>query len=339
MAQGTRQNFSENSPEARDFGAEFFSMYRSIFPAKSSPLPSSLSLTPSTRSSSAGGGGGCYEDESTTEHRLIQARLILEHQQLNDQYDLFQTHLRNLNKEIDFLRRENAELRSVNTELLKILSSPAAFQGFLLSSGAYPNQSLLDSFRRLDIGGVLAPDHGHGVEDVSDISPTSVMETNRIERPSAERVSLPKSISVRSTGYQKAISHSPGNSSREGPGRSSNRPRSVPNPIASRTETQRVYVPGVGEKEEESGGLELDVYNQGMFKTELCNKWQQTGACPYGEHCQFAHGITELRPVIRHPRYKTEICRMVLSGERCPYGHRCHFRHSLTEQERLLLPR
>ena len=111
---------------------------------------------------------------------------------------------------------------------------------------------------------------------------------------------------------------------------------------------QKVYVPGgvgtngAGKREEEeqaAADLEMEVYNQGMFKTELCNKWQDTGTCPYGDHCQFAHGITELRPVIRHPRYKTEICRMVLSGDRCPYGHRCHFRHSLTEEERSLLPR
>lgn len=101
-------------------------------------------------------------------------------------------------------------------------------------------------------------------------------------------------------------------------------------------EQPRVYVPDAGEiKEEEQEPLELDVYNQGMFKTEICNKWQETGACPYGDHCQFAHGIGELRPVIRHPRYKTEVCRMMLSGGNCPYGHRCHFRHALTDQERL----
>lgn len=99
---------------------------------------------------------------------------------------------------------------------------------------------------------------------------------------------------------------------------------------------QRVYVPG-SDKEEGGGDLELEVYNQGMFKTELCNKWQETGTCPYGEQCQFAHGIKELRAVIRHPRYKTQVCRMVLAGDKCPYGHRCHFRHSLTEQERLQL--
>lgn len=100
-------------------------------------------------------------------------------------------------------------------------------------------------------------------------------------------------------------------------------------------EQQRVYVPG-SKKEEEA--VEFEVYNQGMLKTELCNKWQETGTCPYGENCQFAHGITELRPVIRHPRYKTEVCRMVLAGDMCPYGHRCHFRHSLTEEERRLGP-
>lgn len=99
---------------------------------------------------------------------------------------------------------------------------------------------------------------------------------------------------------------------------------------------QRVYVEG-GKGEEDKEAVELEVYNQGMMKTELCNKWQETGACPYGHHCQFAHGITELRPVIRHPRYKTELCRMVLAGDTCPYGHRCHFRHTLTDQERSFL--
>jgi len=85
---------------------------------------------------------------------------------------------------------------------------------------------------------------------------------------------------------------------------------------------------------DEAAALELEVYDQGMFKTELCNKWQETGECPYGDHCQFAHGIGEIRPVIRHPRYKTEVCRMVLAGDTCPYGHRCHFRHALSPSDR-----
>ncbi|KAF3515519.1 hypothetical protein DY000_02062930 [Brassica cretica] len=59
------------------------------------------------------------------------------------------------------------------------------------------------------------------------------------------------------------------------------------------------------------------------------NKWKRskrddTGTCPYGDSCQFAHGIKELRPVIRHPRYKTEVCRMVLAGDICPYGSWLH---------------
>eukprot|EP00850_Spirogloea_muscicola_P004095 SM000017S02835 [mRNA] locus=s17:551207:555719:- [translate_table: standard] len=76
-----------------------------------------------------------------------------------------------------------------------------------------------------------------------------------------------------------------------------------------------------------------DVYNQGTYKTELCNKWEEHGTCPYGSRCQFAHGVQQLRPVLRHPRYKTELCRMVASGAVCLYGHRCHFRHTLTPQE------
>ncbi|KAJ4884066.1 Zinc finger CCCH domain-containing protein 14 [Raphanus sativus] len=103
--------------------------------------------------------------------------------------------------------------------------------------------------------------------------------------------------------------------------------------LGSDSVTQKVCVPTKGERD----ALEVEVYRQGMTKTELCNKWQQTGACPYADNCQFAHGIDELRPVIRHPRYKTEVCRMIVTGATCPYGHRCHFRHSLTEQERMLL--
>ncbi|KAJ4824051.1 hypothetical protein Tsubulata_049509, partial [Turnera subulata] len=78
----------------------------------------------------------------------------------------------------------------------------------------------------------------------------------------------------------------------------------------------KVYIRGRNKEEEEA--LELEVYKQGATKTELYNKWQETGACPYGDQCQFAHSIKELRPVIRHPRYKTEVCRMVLSGDTCP---------------------
>jgi butyrate response factor 1 len=74
--------------------------------------------------------------------------------------------------------------------------------------------------------------------------------------------------------------------------------------------------------------VEVDAFRQGAVKTELCNKWER-GACPYDGRCRFAHGMEELRPVIRHPRYKTLPCQLVAAASGCPYGHRCHFRHSM----------
>lgn len=76
------------------------------------------------------------------------------------------------------------------------------------------------------------------------------------------------------------------------------------------------------------------VSDQGMYKTEICNKWLEVGWCSYGSRCQFAHGMEELRYVLRHPRYKTELCRMVAAGGKCSYAHRCHFRHTLTKEEK-----
>ncbi|XP_009357776.2 zinc finger CCCH domain-containing protein 14 [Pyrus x bretschneideri] len=291
-----------NSPDSsREFGDDFDPMYRSLFPPKYT-LPSSLSLTPSTRSTSfSDSDSDDHHRHSTTSHNLNQAQLVLEYQELRDHYDLCNSHLRNLTNELDSLRRENAQLRSANTDLVKLLSSQAAFQSCLLSSSsssAFQSPmaaSFLDDFQRLGFG-YLSPHDGVISEESSDISPTSVIERNRLV--DTDRISLPKSISVRS----------------------STRPR-VPNQLVSRPLTQS----------------EMKVFNQGMLKTELCNKWEETGTCPYGENCQFAHGVRELRPVLRHPRYKTQLCRMVLAGGACPYGHRCHFRHSLTEQEKLQL--
>lgn len=194
----------------RDFGTEFASMYRSIFWQKS-PIHSSRSVTPSTRSTSAEG-----EDTNATEHRLQHARLILEHQELTDLCKIYRSRILELNEELEVICRENTELRLANTELVKLLSSRAALQSFLLSaSGPSPSRSLVDDFHRLSIGGVSPPDvHGH--EEVLDISPTSVIENNRFERPNPERVTLPKSISVRSTVYQKT---NPLVASHDGPSR------------------------------------------------------------------------------------------------------------------------
>ncbi|GMY24302.1 zinc finger CCCH domain-containing protein 14 isoform X6 [Fagus crenata] len=305
----TRSNTTEN----QNFGTDFASLYHSIFQPKSS-LPTSISLSSPSTCSSSIDDHPQYSDAVSTQHRLNQARLILQYQELNDHYDLCRARFVDLVSEAESLRHENAELRLANAELLKLLTSQASFQNLLLSS-SYPNRSFLHDLRRLSTED----------EDHAD-------RTNRFDN----RFSLPKSISVRSSGFTKA-NLPPPDAANTAPTRtttrSSTRPRVPTTQLASAS--KRVYVAGKGEEDEEA--VELEVYNQGMFKTELCNKWQETGACPYGEHCQFAHGITELRPVIRHPRYKTEVCRMVLSGDSCPYGHRCHFRHTLTEQERFLL--
>jgi len=69
-------------------------------------------------------------------------------------------------------------------------------------------------------------------------------------------------------------------------------------------------------------------FNTRLYKTELCRSWTELGYCPYGDsRCQFAHGKSELRPVIRHKKYKTVKCKNFLAGY-CPYGSRCCFIHS-----------
>ncbi|KAI3519318.1 hypothetical protein L1887_08348 [Cichorium endivia] len=258
-----------------------------------------------------------------TENRLSQASFILEYQQLYNSYTVCLASLQDSVKEVDALRQENDALRVANSDLMQRLNlfSQATMQNRLVSSvrsSSSPSSTLIGDFNRLGIGAPFCESNA-SVEKVPSVSPTSVIEPKQFARHNGERVSMPKSISVRSKGYLKSIS--------------SQRPTRQQVTNAPLGQSQRVRVPG----EKKAGeGLEFEVYNQGMSKTELCNKWQETGACPYGDNCHFAHGISELRPVIRHPRYKTEVCRMVLAGDICPYGHRCHFRHSLTDEEMLL---
>ncbi|OUM62403.1 hypothetical protein PIROE2DRAFT_61919 [Piromyces sp. E2] len=65
-----------------------------------------------------------------------------------------------------------------------------------------------------------------------------------------------------------------------------------------------------------------------LYKTELCRSYEETGSCRYGSKCQFAHSISELRPVDRHPKYKTEMCKTFWEQGTCPYGKRCCFIHT-----------
>jgi len=73
--------------------------------------------------------------------------------------------------------------------------------------------------------------------------------------------------------------------------------------------------------------IEDEITTQNLYKTELCRSFEETGTCRYGSKCQFAHGRSELRPVLRHPKYKTEVCKTFHTIGTCPYGRRCRFIH------------
>ncbi|KAG0489247.1 hypothetical protein HPP92_008058 [Vanilla planifolia] len=312
------------------------------------------------------------ENLISDESRLYLARLAIQYQQIADRYELCLSQLQDAECEAEAIRQQNVRLRRANDELTRLLSMNCGKNnGGNPTATDYHSMPLLcDQFCQLS------------VSEPKEASSTILLgfHDNRRGRGSCDadgkRVPLPKSISVRSTGYLKNPQAGTG-CSKSNRGNRHRIPTPVmvtvpPSPSSSITEItsfpflslraqqeihiifgihiiilrkiepqqQRVYL-GVSGKnigEKVNDAVELEVYTQGMFKTELCNKWQESGECPYGEHCQFAHGIDELRPVIRHPRYKTELCRMVLVGDTCPYGHRCHFRHSVSPQDNLLRP-
>ncbi|XP_021302927.1 zinc finger CCCH domain-containing protein 39 isoform X2 [Sorghum bicolor] len=271
-------------------------------PGLSSPSPRAASLSRgSSESGSVVDDGDDAADAATVaERRLRLARLALQYQEVVNRFELCLSYLADASNEAAALRRENDELRVANEDLARRIEVVGC--------------KLVDEFSSLRLA------EEHATPPPPPPPPPSPLPVAPV---------MPKSISIRSPGYLKM--------NQNGKHR------------ASKPTKQRVFVGmdgGVkGEEERKgveekklNGGLEFEVYNQGMLKTELCNKWEETGACPYGDQCQFAHGIGELRPVIRHPRYKTQVCRMVLAGVVCPYGHRCHFRHSVTPAD-LFLPR
>ncbi|XP_010552164.1 PREDICTED: zinc finger CCCH domain-containing protein 14-like [Tarenaya hassleriana] len=307
------QSDKSSHKHQEEFAANFASLYQSIFSSESQ-FPSSLSLSPSPPSSSS----PAAPPDITTENRLHQARVILEYDcnELNENYELCLLRLNSLTTELESLRQENAALRLANAEILRLIhqcpTTNISSNAAQLPVPNLPKRQQISDFGR----------HGGSLEP-----------SRPVRRNNVERTVLPKSISVRSSGYLRMNKRSHGYG---GASRQASQHRFTSQLVSDSVTSEKIsLLIGKGEKE----AVELEVYRQGMVKTELCNKWQETGECPYGDHCQFAHGIDELRPVIRHPRYKTEVCRMIVNGATCPYGHRCHFRHSLTEQERGLLPR
>ncbi|VAH23242.1 unnamed protein product [Triticum turgidum subsp. durum] len=264
--------------------------------------------------------GSRVDDAAATEHRLHLARLALQCQDATNRYELCLSHLADAAREAAALRLENSELRIINNDL--------AGRFAMLGGNQASAVALAGQLRGLQLGQMPVPVPVQAVAS----PPVLPMPMAGPASPAEKHAVMPKSISIRSTGYLKMA--------RRGKHRATK-----PMDVGS----QRVFVGvdvGGGKAEEHQGGsaggdrrgqvvksasgLEFEAYSQGMYKTELCNKWEETGACLYGDQCQFAHGIAELRPIIRHPRYKTQVCRMVIGGGLCPYGYRCHFRHSIT---------
>ncbi|KAG0356065.1 hypothetical protein BG005_005005 [Podila minutissima] len=63
------------------------------------------------------------------------------------------------------------------------------------------------------------------------------------------------------------------------------------------------------------------------YKTEFCNKFQESGSCPFGDRCQFVHEFHELQKRGRPLTYKTRVC---WSGNNCRYQQnhgRCIYLH------------
>jgi butyrate response factor 1 len=173
-------------------GGGYTSLYSPIFPTKSSLSVSSFSDLGFSDSSS-----------TVVSNHLYHSRSVQEHQEIVNRHSLCLTNLHEATIEAEALRRENTHLRALNCELNKYL-------GLFIQLGS-PSADytapfgLLDAFRGLSIGGKGSA----AWDDVADASPTSVIESGRVQNVDVERgrFSLPKSISVRSSGYMKTATH------------------------------------------------------------------------------------------------------------------------------------
>ena len=74
------------------------------------------------------------------------------------------------------------------------------------------------------------------------------------------------------------------------------------------------------------------------YKTELCQKFMETGNCPYGIKCRFAHGKNELNSKILNINYKKKPCNSFYQFGFCPYGSRCLFLHNDRKIRNINLP-
>ena len=66
------------------------------------------------------------------------------------------------------------------------------------------------------------------------------------------------------------------------------------------------------------------------YKSELCKNYEILGYCPYGDKCDYAHGIKELRGINNNNQnFRIKKCKFFFLNGFCPYGNRCQFSHKI----------
>jgi len=61
------------------------------------------------------------------------------------------------------------------------------------------------------------------------------------------------------------------------------------------------------------------------YKTTICKSWAESGSCPYGGACLFAHGEGEKRS--EGQQYKTVLCKNWEASGTCQWGEQCKWAH------------
>ena len=91
-------------------------------------------------------------------------------------------------------------------------------------------------------------------------------------------------------------------------------------------------------QEQKSFPIEHPSISDPKYKTELCQKFADTGKCPYGSKCRFAHGKKELISKTQNSNYKKKPCKTFTESGFCPYGSRCSFKHDERSLKEIKLP-
>ncbi|XP_030075953.1 mRNA decay activator protein ZFP36L1-like [Microcaecilia unicolor] len=69
------------------------------------------------------------------------------------------------------------------------------------------------------------------------------------------------------------------------------------------------------------------------YKTELCRSFQESDACNFATHCQFACGLQEQRNVNHQAKYQKMPFYGFQTPSYCPYGAHGHFFHTAEAQQ------